>query len=147
MIGGGVANYDVGENTLLPYLLNRGIKTIDYMICSHFDTDHVGGLKFILENLKVKNIVISKQIEENENFIEIIEIARKKQVRIIVVEANNVITFDKQSYMEILYPTEKLSHNDINNNSIVGKFVCNNISVLFTRRYRKGSRRKNINAI
>ena len=39
--GGGSENYDVGKNILLPYLLNRRINKIDYMIVSHFDTDHV----------------------------------------------------------------------------------------------------------
>lgn len=41
--GGGtqVNDYNVGENTLLPYLLNRKISKIDYAIISHFDTDHV----------------------------------------------------------------------------------------------------------
>ncbi len=39
--GGGSKNFDVGQKTLLPYLLDRKIKTIDYLIISHFDTDHV----------------------------------------------------------------------------------------------------------
>lgn len=39
--GGGSETADVGKNTLLPYLLNRRINKIDYIICSHFDTDHV----------------------------------------------------------------------------------------------------------
>lgn len=43
--GGGTRDssgtYDVGENILLPYLLNRGIKKLDYIIISHFDSDHV----------------------------------------------------------------------------------------------------------
>ena len=39
--GGGSENYDVGKNTLVPYLLDRGIIKIDYIIISHFDTDHV----------------------------------------------------------------------------------------------------------
>lgn len=46
--GGGSASdeYDVGKSTLLPYILDRGYKKIDYMIISHFDNDHVG--RFIL---------------------------------------------------------------------------------------------------
>lgn len=32
---------DGGPNTILPYLLDRKIKKIDYMIISHFDQDHV----------------------------------------------------------------------------------------------------------
>lgn len=41
--GGGSTNdsYDIGENVLLPYLLNHHIKQIDIIIISHFDTDHV----------------------------------------------------------------------------------------------------------
>ena len=40
--GGGSENYDVGKNTLIPYLLARRITQLDYVIISHFDTDHVG---------------------------------------------------------------------------------------------------------
>lgn len=29
-----------GKNILLPYLLDRRIDKMDYMIFSHFDTDH-----------------------------------------------------------------------------------------------------------
>ena len=39
--GGGSGSYDVGKNILLPYLLNRKIKKIDYMVISHFDNDHI----------------------------------------------------------------------------------------------------------
>lgn len=42
--GGGSLNpdFDVGKKTLLPYLLDRGYKSIDYIMISHFDQDHVG---------------------------------------------------------------------------------------------------------
>lgn len=40
--GGGQKNFDVGTNTLIPYILNRGKTTIDYCIISHFDQDHCG---------------------------------------------------------------------------------------------------------
>jgi len=41
--GGGILNddFDVGKNTLIPYLLDRKIAKIDYIIISHFDQDHV----------------------------------------------------------------------------------------------------------
>ena len=38
--GGGSDTYDVGKNTLLPYLLDRKITKLDYVIISHFDQDH-----------------------------------------------------------------------------------------------------------
>lgn len=41
--GGGSLSeeFDVGKKTLIPYLLERGYTTIDYIIISHFDQDHV----------------------------------------------------------------------------------------------------------
>ena len=38
--GGGSESYNLGENTLLPYLLSRRITSLDYIMVSHFDTDH-----------------------------------------------------------------------------------------------------------
>lgn len=49
--GGSDSTYDVGENTLLPYLLDRKIKKIDYAMISHFDSDHC--LRSIYNNEKV----------------------------------------------------------------------------------------------
>ncbi len=37
---GGSENYDIGEQVLIPYLLSRRITSIDYVMISHFDTDH-----------------------------------------------------------------------------------------------------------
>lgn len=48
--GGSDSTYDVGENTLLPYLLDRKIKKIDYAMISHFDSDHC--LRSIYNNEK-----------------------------------------------------------------------------------------------
>ena len=45
-------NFDVGKKTLIPYLLDRGYTTIDYVMISHFDQDHVGGIFSVLEELK-----------------------------------------------------------------------------------------------
>ena len=40
--GGSKSNdFDVGKNILIPYILDKGYKKIDYMIISHFDKDHV----------------------------------------------------------------------------------------------------------
>ena len=41
--GGGsqTKEFDVGKKTLIPYLLDRGYTTINYIMISHFDQDHV----------------------------------------------------------------------------------------------------------
>lgn len=39
--GGGSEEYDIGKKVLIPYILSKKINNIDYLIISHFDTDHV----------------------------------------------------------------------------------------------------------
>ena len=39
--GSEFGSFNVGEKTLLPYLLDRRINKLDYIIISHFDSDHV----------------------------------------------------------------------------------------------------------
>ena len=139
--GGGseFGSFDVGKSTLLPYLLDRGITKIDYMMISHFDSDHIGGLFYIMENLRVDNIIISKQGESSENLKKFIEILQsnnrgsKNKTNIILVKKGDNIKIDNTSYFEILFPEEELINDNIlNNNSIVAKFVSNNFKMLFT---------------
>lgn len=42
--GGGSTNYQVGNNTLMPYLLKNGVGKIDLAIATHMHTDHYQGL-------------------------------------------------------------------------------------------------------
>lgn len=87
--GGGsldTESFDVGKNILIPYLLNKNIKKIDYIIVSHFDSDHVGGLLSVMEKLKVKNVIIAKQIENSENYEKFLKIVKEKKIKLIVVK-------------------------------------------------------------
>ena len=133
--GGGseFGSFDVGESILLPYLLDRRITTIDYLMISHFDSDHIGGVFAILENLKVKNIIISKQGETSENLKKFYEITNNKGIRTIIVKKGDIVEIDKYSHFEILFPEDNLIEDNIlNNNSIVARFNSLNFSILFT---------------
>ena len=127
---------DVGENVTLPYLLDRRISKLDYVIISHFDSDHVQGLWAVLENIRVDNVVISKQFEKTENFEKFLSIVKDKRLKVLVVKKGDVIKVDKNSRIEILFPVadvqDYILQNAINNNSIVCKFVDKNVSVLYT---------------
>ena len=133
--GGGseFGSFDVGESILLPYLLDRRITTIDYLMISHFDSDHIGGVFAILENLKVKNIIISKQGETSENLKKFYEITNNKGIRTIIVKKGEIVEIDKYSHFEILFPEDNLIEDNIlNNNSIVARFNSLDFSILFT---------------
>lgn len=132
--GGNNRDYDYGENVVVPYLLDRKITKIDFMLVSHFDADHCGGLFAVVENLKVNTIIIGKQDSAYENCTEFLKLAKAKNVKVVSVEAGNVVKIDKDCQFEILWPDVKnmISDNGINNNSMVAKLVYRNFSMLFT---------------
>lgn len=134
--GGNNQDYDYGKNVVVPYLLDRKITSLDYLMVSHFDSDHCGGLVAVIENLKVKKIIIGKQASEYENCKEFLELAKSKKIDVIIVKAGDIVKIDKYTYFEILWPDESRmfsdSENGINNNSILAKLIYGNFSYIFT---------------
>lgn len=132
--GGGKEDYDVGKNILIPYLLDRGIKNLDYIVISHFDTDHVGGLLTVMEELKVDTVIISKQGEDSENYRKFGEMVKKKKIKVQVVRQGDRLKIENDVYFDILWPNNEnlISENSLNNNSIVCKMCYKDFSILFT---------------
>ena len=132
--GGGStsSSFDVGKDTLIPYILDRGYTKIDYIFISHFDQDHVGGILTVLQELRVGKIYINKQGVNSQNYEKFLEIVSEKKLDVQVVKAGDKILIDNLSF-NILWPTEKqISENILNNNAIVMKLHYRNFSMLFT---------------
>ena len=88
----------------------------------------------IIEELKVRNVIIGKQFEESENLEKFLEIAKSKNILVSVVEAGSRINIEKNLYFDVLWPSslQPISENCINNNALVSKLKYNNFSILFT---------------
>lgn len=80
-------NYDIGEKVLIPYLLDRGVSKIDYVIFSHFDSDHAKGLLSVMKKMKVINAIISKQGKLSDNYKVFLELTKKKKINVKYIQA------------------------------------------------------------
>ena len=99
---------------------------------SHFDTDHALGCTYIIENLTVSNIVLTKQLKENDLYKQIVDMAQEKNINLIYVKAGDKLKIGGVT-MRILHPTKELmTENATNNNSIVCRLEYNSFSMLFT---------------
>lgn len=118
----------------MPYLLNRKVIKLDYIIISHFDTDHCDGLLYIMEKIKVETVIIGKQYESSENYDRFKRIVKEKNIKVKVVGIKNRINIESDLYIDVLWPNSKnmISENAINNNSLVCKLVYKNFSIMFT---------------
>lgn len=107
---------------------------LDYIIISHFDSDHIGGLLEVMNNLNVKNVIISKQSENSENYQRFKEIVKKKRIKVAIVGKGDRLKIDNNLYFDILWPdnSKVISENVLNNNSIVCKLYYKDFSILFT---------------
>lgn len=131
--GGSNTGFDVGEQILLPYLLDRKILELDFVLISHFDSDHCKGVFTVLENMKVKNVCVSKKGQESENYEFFLEIVKNRKLNVIYVQPGDILTIDKFTKLEILWTgSNEITDNIINNYSITCKLIYNNVKVLFT---------------
>ena len=131
--GGSTSNtFDVGKDTVIPYLLDKGYTKLDYVFISHFDQDHVGGILPVLEEFKVGQIFISKQGEKSENYETFLEIVEQKNLKVQEVKIGDKITIGDVTF-HILWPSgNQIEENILNNNAMVMKLQYKNFSMLFT---------------
>ena len=67
------------KRVTLEYLYDKNIRTLEYLIVTHFDNDHSGGVIDILENIKVKNVIVQRNTCDSVNSCNIFNYMNKKQ--------------------------------------------------------------------
>lgn len=126
------SSYDIGKNILHRYLLYKGITRLDYLMLSHFDADHCQAGIFILENMKVENLIISKQPETSFLYEQIMKIVKQKKIKVLYVKKGDKFNIGNLKF-EIIHPkNEFITDNPLNNNAIVSKISYYNFKMLFT---------------
>ena len=81
--------YEVGRQVVVPYLRGKGISTIDKLIITHADADHVEGAEEVLQEMRVKEIHITPNSYHKEVMDDLLEEAKKQNVPIIEQMAGN----------------------------------------------------------
>ena len=76
---GGGTNYQIVLENMIPYFRSKGIASIDYLIISHGDYDHMGEAINLVENFKVKKVIFNCG-ELNDLEQELIKVLDKKEI-------------------------------------------------------------------
>ncbi len=71
-------SYNLSDNTI-KFLKSKGITTIDYLITTHGDYDHIGNAKYIVENFKVEKVIFNCG-EFNELETDLIKVLDEKKI-------------------------------------------------------------------
>lgn len=108
-------------------------RSIDVVVATHPDLDHIGGLPKVLERYDVGLVVKSSVLDEKGSDAEALDRAvEREHVRTLIAERGDVIDLGGGVQFEILFPDRDVPHIETNTGSVVGKLIYGNTSFLFT---------------
>ena len=117
------------SNKIYSFLKNRGINHLDYIVATHPDDDHVGGLAGALNYASVDTALSPVSSDDSKSFKNFKKYLDKQGVEITVPAFGDNYPLG-DSTVTILGPTEIVDSD--NNNSIVLKVTHGENSILFT---------------
>ncbi len=125
------SSFEVGEDIVLPYLKSKGVSTIDKLILTHGDFDHIGGARAIMEGLSVKEIVLPKVPSQASLELDLIKEAEANSIPVTFVSAGD--SFGKNGIVfRVLTPLVDVQVADKNDHSIVMYAQFGGLNWLFT---------------
>ncbi|MFD0048274.1 DNA internalization-related competence protein ComEC/Rec2 [Actinomycetes bacterium NPDC127524] len=78
--------FDTGSGTIIPLLKSKGIHSLDKLILTHPDTDHIGSADKILAGIEVKQIVLGMGNEQKYREKDFIQTAARKGIPVAEVK-------------------------------------------------------------
>ncbi len=104
--GGGTYDnrFDIGRRVVAPWLWNRGIKNLDYVVLSHPHPDHMNGLLFIVKKFSVSEVWSSSEDAHTPAFAEFRRIVAERGVSFRVAAKGEPPTLLAGAEMRVLHP-------------------------------------------
>lgn len=112
------------------YLKKLNINCLDYIVASHADDDHIGGLSAPLAKMTVKNVLAPKTEANSRSYTNFKTKAAEQGLTITHPKAGESLDFGS-SKVEFFGPITE-NESDRNNGSIVMKIIYGDTSFLFT---------------
>lgn len=134
---------DQDERTKLVNELDKaGVTTFDKIILTHPHADHIGGIEKILKDKKytVKEVYDNGIVSTNKLYLNYMKEIKEQNIKHGTLKVGDVLDFGDGVKFNVLYPTKDMvdavnsgaQKTDPNNESVVGRLVYKNFSVMFT---------------
>jgi competence protein ComEC len=111
-------------------------RSIDLIILTHPERDHITGLLEVLKRYRVENILWTGIVRNIPEYKEWLNLLEKERANVKIARAGQKISCKNcQWEIEVFYPFENLEgmeFEDSNDTSIVSKLIFGNFSFLFT---------------
>jgi competence protein ComEC len=118
-------------STVMPF----GDRSIDIVLATHADADHIGGLPFVIDRYTVSDVIENGARATTKTFQALQTQIEKHHIQKYLARAGMHIVLDKRRniYFDILFPDRDVSSfTEANDGSIVGKLVYGTQSFMLT---------------
>jgi competence protein ComEC len=131
---------DPGNRIVVPFLRARGISSVDLLVPTHPDDDHVQGLIAVTERLTVHSVLTCGQVVKQDGqegvgaYGRLTDQIKARHIPTFLAERGQTVPIDNQTTLEILHPkaTQHLqgTRSDDNNNGIALRLVYKDTRIL-----------------
>lgn len=121
---------DNSHHIISSYLKKHNVKNIDYIIATHFDSDHIGGLDNIIDKFNVSNIYAPNYESDTVSYQNLINSCLNKNLNLQCLSSGDFINIEDNINLAVLAPSYIQEENNLN--SIVFRLDYKNKSFLFT---------------
>jgi competence protein ComEC len=96
--------FEVGKKLLVPLLMQRGVHRIDWLVVTHQDQDHIGGLQAVVEQIPVGTVVMNGTWKGNEASRKLFETAMRRGADIVTMPRQRIIPIDAETEWTVWTP-------------------------------------------
>ncbi len=126
------------EHELVASLKKLGIKDLDLVVATHPHADHIGGMRWVLDNFPVKKFLDSGQTYSSVTYEKMLQEIKAKRIGFIEAQKGQNLELDSGVKFEVINPSRPLithvrSGGSIQNaNSVVMRLSYGDFAMLFT---------------
>lgn len=115
---------------MIKYMKDKGIKHLNSLILSHFDSDHAGGSIDILNEFKVDNLYLIDSYENTDLSANIIKYIKDNNINSVIIKENETI-YDKGGFKVSLIKPKGENIKTENQKSLITHISYKNQNFLF----------------
>ena len=113
---------------VVSFLKEKGVKKLDYVVATHPDADHIGGLITVLNAFPVANFIDSGKVHTSQTYFDLLTLIDSKNIKFTVPKELDQLALDPNMIIRVLHVDENAG--DTNDASIVLKVAYNKVSFL-----------------
>ena len=113
-------------------LQELGRNKIDYLVATHPDEDHIGGMADVISSTQIGTIYAPNKTNNTATYRKFLAAIQNNNLQITLAEAGTIIDQTDSYKLEILWPKKDANFPDTNDYSIIIKLTVGNKTFLFT---------------